>query len=492
MFDALYKRYETGQTLGDCALNMINVYFPDACPDTPPEFHRIMLHWFFSSYKRTVCAAPRGHAKSTICSQIAVLCAVALRLDHNIILASSTLPQSIDLLTAIKNELQANETFCRDNGISMDKKDIMTWNQEVIELRLTDGFLVRISAKSSGSSLRGTKFNNWRPSLILLDDIEDEENVSTPEQRNKLKSWLYSVIVPALDPKKWRIRFVGTVLHEDSLLNSCIKNPRWHPAVFKAHNKDFSHILWPERFTKEMLMDLKDDFKSEGKEHLYYMEYLNTVIPVGGAFFSVEKIKKVSFIPEGAEFYSACDLAISVKDQADYTVIVTGAMFEDKLYIADIKRGRWGSEEIIDAMLRTERQYHPTNFVIESGAIQKSITPFLEVEERKYHTYISKSFVQPVKDKKSRARGLQGLVSRGYVYILETCDYIDELSHELEKFGSTNHDDIVDALSHLVNDMQYKLTAPKEEDYEEKMKEHFIEEFTDVMVSHGLDDDWGF
>ena len=342
--------------------------------------------------------------------------------------------------------------------------------------------------------MRGTKFNSWRPSLVLLDDIEGEENVYTPEQRDKLHNWLLSVLIPALDPLNTRIRFVGTVLHEDSLLNKMLKNPEWNPAIFRAHNRDFSKILWPSRFTKEKLDKLKRMYESTGKIHLYYMEYLNKVIPDGGAFFETEEIQYVDNLPEGVDYYTACDLAISESNRADYTVIATVAVKDDDMYICDIKRGRWDMFTIVEEMLRTERQYHPVTFTIEKGTIEKSIKPYLEVEEQKYAVFLAKRYVSPVNDKKSRARGLQGLVKSGRVKVLRRIDNLQRMLYELEKFGSADHDDIVDALSYCCHDLQAKLQHKHEEAVKEELHapvNPMAEFFANSYQSNPSDDAWG-
>jgi predicted phage terminase large subunit-like protein len=295
-----------------------------------------------------------------------------------------------------------------------------------------------------------------------LDDIEGEENVSTAEQRDKLHKWMLSVLVPAMDPKNTRIRFVGTILHEDSLLNKALKSEAWHPMVLKAHNKTFSQILWPSRFTKDKLQALRSEFESQGKLYLYYQEYLNTVIPDGGQFFATDKIEYVDAVPEGAEYYTACDLAISEATRADFTVIATIAAKDGVMYIADIKRGRWNSFEIVEMMIQTERQFHPTTFTIERGSIEKSIKPYLELEEQKQRVFIAKRYVSAISDKKSRARGLQGLVTSGRVRIVRRIENLSETMYEMDKFGSAQHDDIVDALSYACYDIQMKLREEQE------------------------------
>ena len=58
---------------------------------------------------------------------------------------------------------------------------------------------IKVEAIGSGKKIRGRKHRNWRPDLLILDDIENDENVRTPEQRAKLDSWFKKAVSKAGD-----------------------------------------------------------------------------------------------------------------------------------------------------------------------------------------------------------------------------------------------------------------------------------------------------
>jgi len=43
----------------------------------------------------------------------------------------------------------------------------------------------KIVGKSTGQKVRGIRYKQWRPDLIIIDDIEDLEMIRTKEQRDK-------------------------------------------------------------------------------------------------------------------------------------------------------------------------------------------------------------------------------------------------------------------------------------------------------------------
>ena len=80
-----------------------------------------------------------------------------------------------------------------------------------------------------------------------MDDIENDEQVRNPEQRDKLNAWLTKTVLPLGGVgQKYDVIYIGTILHYDSVLNCTLNNPFWHGIKFKAMKR------WPDR------MDLWD------------------------------------------------------------------------------------------------------------------------------------------------------------------------------------------------------------------------------------------
>jgi hypothetical protein len=47
----------------------------------------------------------------------------------------------------------------------------------------------------SGKKLRGLRHGPYRPDLCVLDDIENDEQVRNPDQRDKLHAWLTKTVM---------------------------------------------------------------------------------------------------------------------------------------------------------------------------------------------------------------------------------------------------------------------------------------------------------
>jgi len=188
---------------------------------------------------RQVVAAPRGHAKSTNFTFKDSIHAVLYEYKHYIILLSDSSEQAEAFLEDIKTELEDNANIIMDFGTLKGDK---AWRTGVI-LTKTD---IKVEAIGSGKKIRGRKHRNWRPDLIVMDDIENDENVNTPEQRRKLKSWFEKAVSKAGDTYT-DIMYIGTVLHYDSLLNNVLQNPRYKTRKYRAIITEADNtVLWDE------------------------------------------------------------------------------------------------------------------------------------------------------------------------------------------------------------------------------------------------------
>lgn len=108
----------------------------------------------------------------------------------------------------------------------------------------------KVEAFGSAKKIRGRRHGAHRPDLAIMDDIENDENVNTPAQRDKLQSFVTKSVLSLGPPDdSMDAILVGTVLHYDSVLSRFLKNPLWNRKVFKAI------INWPER------MDLWEQFE---------------------------------------------------------------------------------------------------------------------------------------------------------------------------------------------------------------------------------------
>lgn len=106
----------------------------------------------------------------------------------------------------------------------------------------SDGASCTLIAKSFGTSVRGLKDGQVRPTRLIVDDGEDKLRVHNPDQRGKWWSFLTEDILKLGDIGGGLIvDWLGTVLHEDSVLARLLRAPGWQSERYAAL------LEWPER-----------------------------------------------------------------------------------------------------------------------------------------------------------------------------------------------------------------------------------------------------
>ena len=438
-------------------------------------------------HPKVAIAAPRKHAKSTAITLAYVLAAILFRNKSYVLVVSDTITQATQFLGEIKKELAENDKIRNLFGIGEFIKD----TEDDVIVSFTDGTQFRISAKGSEQKLRGLKWNNKRPDLIVGDDLENDEIVLNKERREKFKRWFYGALVPCL-AFGGTIRIVGTILHEDSLLNNLMpsvwdkntvseplkvwsKNQRasWKALKYRAHTDDFKYILWPVAYDQEWFQTQRADFLARGLSDVYSQEYLNEPIDDSVAFF-----KRSDFVQETPDdkkkrlnFYITGDLAISKESQADYTVFLIAGIDEDRvIHIKNVIRARLDAREIVDTLLALNKGYNPVAIGLEDMQVTKSIGPFLNEEMVKTNNFLPLEILKHGgQDKISRAKSIQARVRAHTVRFDKSADWYGTLEDELCKFPRGTKDDQVDAFAYLGRMLDNLIEAPTEKEIEDEI-----------------------
>jgi predicted phage terminase large subunit-like protein len=465
-----------------------------------PDCHRQWWELVTGPEKFVAIAAPRSHAKTTAISLSYVLASVLFRNKKFVLLVSDTETQASLFLGSIKQELSENSDIIDLFGIKRDEKGIVKFKKDTesdIIVEFEDGASFRIIAKGAEQKLRGLIWNGSRPDLIVCDDMENDELVMNKDRREKFRRWFMGALLPCRSTNG-EVRIVGTILHMDSMLERLMpkdsdkqtiieglktystRRQMWRSVKYKAHNPDFTQVLWPERHPADSLRKIRQEYIEQGLPDVYSQEYLNVPIDEARTYF-----KRSDFLQMGEEdfkkkknFYVACDLAISEKEKADWTVMGVGGVDEDGvLHIVDIIRDRMDGLEIVNTMLAVQRLREPEVFGIEEGQISKSIGPFLNLAMVEQNTYPTILGLSPHKsDKASRARSIQARMRAGAVKFDKGADWYQTLEDEMMRFPRDRHDDQVDAMAYLGLIVDRMYAAPTKEEMAEEEHERDLED----------------
>lgn len=436
-------------------------------PVPTPGFHSEMWEICCDESKpHAVMAAPRDHAKSTAVTHTFTLAAALFGFRDYILVVSDTEGQSTKFLGDIKMELQENELLIKEFGV--EKFFVKDTETEII-FKCAAG-LINITAKGAEQKVRGLKWRNKRPNLVVVDDLENDELVMNKDRRDKLRTWFLTALLPC-GSKRCLYRVVGTVLHLDSLLNRLLEDKTWERRCLMAHTPDFSHILWPSKFSEARLKSIRARFIAQGKSEKYSQEYLNRPLDEEHAFFKREWFLAQSRADESSRkrMFGAVDLAVSTKESADFTCIgVGGQDAAGVVHILDIRRGRWDALETVEQMFEVQELYGLDLFYLEKGPLHKAFLPFLNQEMLRRRVFINLHAIPSTKDKMTRARAIQAQLKAGGIRVPIQAEWVGDLMEEMIRFPRGKNDDQVDVMAFLGQGLDTMGTTDSDDDVEEQ------------------------
>lgn len=448
-------------------------------PDTKQAAKKIDT---LSGVKRAV-AAPRGHAKSTNLTFKGSMHAVCYGYKHYVIILSDSSEQAEGFLDNMRTEFEENAALREDFGNLVGNK---VWRSNV----LLTGNNIKVEAIGSGKKIRGRKHRNWRPDLLILDDIENDENVRTPEQRQKLSNWFFKAVSKAGDDYT-DIIYIGTLLHYDSLLANVLSNAGYQsikykavlafsdrsdlwkawediytdlsdPAhqqnarsFFEAHKAEMlegTEVLWEEKLSYYDLMVMRID---EG-EAAFNSEEQNEPINPDDCLFQEEWIDyyneaELSFSDRNFLFFGFVDPSLGKTKHSDFSAIITLAKHRTTgyMYVLDADIERRHPDRIISDVLEKERWLRRDfgrgyrKFGCETVQFQWFLKEELAKASARAGLYLPIEEVPQTADKVMRIQTMQPDVKNRYIKFNRRHK---RLLEQLMQFPMGAHDDGPDAL----------------------------------------------
>lgn len=435
------------------------VCIPNMFSAKSPDFHYdLTKHIGNLENKQINIVAPRGHAKSSIVGGILPMHHLFFGEGKKlIVLVSRTQDHAVKLLGLIKDTLDYSEQ-CREMFGYWGQHSAKSWAKAEVELK--DGSM--IICKGTGQQLRGIKIGNQRPSLIIVDDPEDENNTKTSEAMEGNLRWLLQSAVPSLDPRKGRIIIVGTPQHQRCLVETLKDMKGWLNLTYKP-DFDKGFALWEDWWSIKKLKEKKSELESINRLSVFYREYMCEIVGDEDQLFRLEDLRyysgKVEFDSENNAFlniiepkskkvpiniFTGVDPASSTKQTADFSVIFNiGIDPEGNRYVLPYYRNRATPLNLAEAIVDNFKKFKSEKTRIESVGYQEMLREYVIKRSEEEKIFIPGLNIKenPRTSKSRRLESLQPIFSRGKVHITVE---MQELKNELSLFPRGKHDDLLD------------------------------------------------
>lgn len=474
-----------------------SLLFPDHIPTFPPDFHLELYNWFAELRGYKAGAAPRGFSKSTITDLVFILW-VALHAKKRFIpLISDTFSQSTMLLESLKEEVENNEAI---RWLYEDPQgDTWTDNEIIVEgIDPDTGEFkpVKIIAKGAGMKIRGLKFLNFRPDMIIFDDLENDEAVQSTDRRRKLKNWVVRGVIPALTPDGCII-LIGTVLHRDSLLSNILDKKdefaSWDSRRYTAI-MDEDKSLWPERFPVENLRRMRDDssFERYIGPLAFAQEMMNKPLAEEDVIFQSSWFDRTYNLQEEINKYhqehpelesnnvmsewmkytfnlipSSVDPAISEKESADWWAMATLGIARacpicegnpaGHIFLLDMERIKEKNPNVQGGVIiESYKRWRQDKIKIEAVAYQAGLYAVTSQKGAEMNVYPPIRAFRPDRDKTRRGIIFSATAAGQMFHLRRDHPLYQAIYDEFIEFPQGDHDDMVDAIFSAAEDVTMK------------------------------------
>lgn len=249
---------------------------------------------------------PRGTGKSAFGTSAAAIWSHAYELKKYTLICSDIGSTAEKFIKDIKNTFLENKYIEKAFGKLLDDKD-KRYICNSTQLEFTNKTF--IEAISSSSPMRGRKYGNCRPDLIILDDYQSEDDVRTEDAREKkwkrfsddVKYAAQKAVKRAGKIVKKGTTFIalGTLQHKDCFYSKLIKQPTWkfkkekgvliddfvNEKGEKVNGLDnyFNTGLWKQ--FKDILFNFKNIDRLEDAKELYWQHQEEMQYPLLWAEF---------------------------------------------------------------------------------------------------------------------------------------------------------------------------------------------------------------
>lgn len=462
-------------------------------------------------------AAPRSHAKSSYFTKSMPIAEIVYRRRNYIIIISETPTVAKANMEWIRNQLKFNAKLREDFGPLLSPKDqsnITDNSEEFIAWHNEPGTDVKkqialVQAASTGQALRGRNWNGARPSLLIMDDLEDARpggNASTPEQRAKLRDWFAQTVMALGDPKGKKTAYVivGTTVHISSLLVHILYEradfkPRVYRAIIEqpertdlweecrliytdrnikdrgakayefylANKKEMdagAKLLWGEAQPLWKLMSWKWDNGSKA----FNTEYQNNPVDEDNQVFNIDTFSyytgEIDLTENRYDVALAVDMALGKsRTKGDYSAIATVARDRQTgtIYVIDAYGDRIKPTELIEQTGERVFRFQPHAVGIEAVAAQEffadELTKALARQGYPVDTRVKKIYSRTRKE--LRIEGMLPNIENGTIKFSKKHALLLE---QFERYGTGEHDDLIDALEMAISSLastQTKITS---------------------------------
>jgi predicted phage terminase large subunit-like protein len=432
-------------------------FFPKAFRQDSAPFHDQVWNILEDPLKRFVGIKMfRGSAKTTLLRSY-ISKRVAYGISRTILYVGISEDAAVKSLDWIRRAVEYNKSWTTAFGLEAGAP----WSSTQLCIRhKTLGHEIRLLGMGVTGSTRGINIDDYRPDLIICDDIMDEENSHTAESRRKIKDLIGSLrhsLAPRSDSPEAKFVILQTPLDSDDAIEEAMNDPQYATIEISCFTKNNTESSWPARWSFEELMADKEAHIQRNQLSLWMREMEVKVISSELSHWKADWLDYYIIIPEPIIHFMGVDPTpppsdskkiLSEIEQAklDDAVVMDIGLYKGDVFLVDYYSAKSPNpEEFVNKIFEYYRTYRPRVVTVETTLFQRMLKWYIEQEMKRRQVFMR---IQPFEGKqKKETRILQsvsGRASNGTIHVKKTQTAFIE---QFTRYPQVAHDDLLDAFS---------------------------------------------
>lgn len=437
-------------------------FFPKTVRQRSPEFHTRAWDLLDSTSRLVSLQFFRGGAKTSM-SRIFGAKRIAYGNARTILWVGKSQDHALHSVKWLRKQIEYNRKFADTFQLRPGSK----WQD--VECEIIHGieeFSITIMALGVTGSVRGVNIDDYRPDLIMLDDILDEENTSTPVQRKKTEDLVYGALkeslAPASETPDAKMVLLQTPHNIEDISMKSLVDPEWTSFRFGCWTRETENLpledaesAWPERFPNEVLRKEKLNAIRRNQLSIFIREKECRIISQETSTFLPEWLRYYELDPPRNQMSvvmiidpvpppSEIQIAQGLKKKDFECLTVMGRYKSDFFVLEYSAKTGHDPSWTISEFFRLSMKWRPSKTIVESVAYQRTLAWLLrtEMEKRRQYFVIFES-----DDKRSKytkiVDGLSGPASNGHLHVKQ---HMVDLIQQFTEYPAVQHDDILETV----------------------------------------------
>jgi hypothetical protein len=443
------------------------IFFPKTFRQKSPKMHEAIGKALYGNSRYNAFEIYRDGAKTTLL-RVFTSQRIAYAISRTIMYVSISQRHATYSIRWLKRQVEFNSQWAQTFGLKKGSK----WTDEWIEIyHGVEETPITVLAMGITGQIRGFNLDDFRPDLIVVDDILDEENTATVEQRKKIEDLLFGALLNGLAPSTEaphaKAVFLQTPFNKSDAISKCMEDPQWNPVRFSCFDEQ-GESTWPERYPTETLRREKEAAVRRGQYRLWMREKECKIVAGEEKALDITRFVNYDVLPEYLDTIIAIDPASSDNEAADDHAIVALGFKGMDVYVLDYHLAKAVMpDEAANHFFALTLMYHPRKAAVEIISYQRILKWYLEQEMKKRRIFVA---IQGIQDRRSKAnrimQALPGLISYGHFHIRPSMAQLISQADDYDPNVKDQPDDLIDAIATGIIAMNPQMMAGSDLDGE--------------------------